>query len=123
MQDMVGIVRSEAELGQAIVEIAKLRERASKVAVVGNREYNPGWHTAMDLGNLLTVSKAIALAAQERKESRGGHFREDYPAKDEAFGQQNTIVRKGEDGKMQVSSEPIKEMRDELKQIIEEQQK
>ncbi len=123
MQDMVGIVRSEAELGQAIVEIAKLRERASKVAVVGNREYNPGWHTAMDLGNLLTVSEAIALAAQERKESRGGHFREDYPAKDEAFGQKNTIVRKGEDGRMQVSSEPIKEMRDELKQIIEEQQK
>jgi succinate dehydrogenase / fumarate reductase flavoprotein subunit len=123
MQDMVGIVRSASELGQALVEIEKLRERSSKVAVTGNREYNPGWHTSMDLRNLLTVSEAIARAAMERKESRGGHFREDHPDKDEVFGKLNTIVRKGEDGKMQVSREPIQDMRDELKQIIEEQQK
>ena len=88
--------------------------------MTGNREYNPGWHTALDLHNLLTVSEAITRSAIERKESRGAQFREDYPAKDPAFGKINMLVRKGGDGAMQVSREPIPEMPAELKQIIEE---
>src|SRR5581483_6595308 len=79
MQDLVGIVRVEAEMLKAVEEIAKLKERALRVRAHGNREYNPGWHTAMDLKNLLTVSEAIARAALVRKESRGAQFREDYP--------------------------------------------
>ena len=79
MQDLVGIVRREEEMEQALDGILKLRERAKHVAVRGNREYNPGWHTALDLNNLLTVSEAVTRAALERKESRGAHFRDDYP--------------------------------------------
>ena len=75
----------------------------------GNREYNPGWHTAIDLNNLLTVSEAIARAAVERKESRGGHFREDYPGKSEEFSKFNILIRKGADGAMQVVRQPIAE--------------
>ena len=88
----------------------------------GNREYNPGWHTAMDLSNLLTVSEAITRSAIERKESRGGHFREDYPDKDKALGQINIVVRRGSAGEMQVVRQPIPSMPDELTQIIKEQQ-
>src|SRR5262249_6043658 len=73
MQDLVGIVRNESELQQGLAEVQNFQKRASHVAVYGNREYNPGWHTAMDLNNLLTVSEAIARSAIERKESRGGH--------------------------------------------------
>jgi len=90
------------------------------VGVQGNREYNPGWHTALDLENLLTISAAITLSALERKESRGAHFREDCPNKDAAFGKFNIIVRKGQDGSMQVRREPLPEIPAELKQIIEE---
>ena len=81
MQDLVGIVRTEAEMRRRSSELGQLRERAARVGVGGHREYNPGWHTALDLRNLLTVSEAIARSAIERKESRGGHFREDYPDK------------------------------------------
>ena len=123
MQNLVGIVRSEAELNKALEEIAKLKQAADAVAVHGNREYNPGWHTSMDLANLLTVSEAVARSALERKESRGGHFRDDYPSKDDVFGKLNVIVRKGDGGEMQIVREPIPVMRDELKKIIEEQQK
>ena len=123
MQDLVGIVRSASDLSKAIEEIAKLKEAADAVPVTGNREYNPGWHTSMDIQNLLAISEAIARAALERKESRGGHFREDYQAKDEAFGKLNVIVRRGEDGTMQIVREPIPAMRDDLTKIIEEQQK
>jgi succinate dehydrogenase / fumarate reductase flavoprotein subunit len=120
MQDLVGIVRSEEEMKRALVGIAALRERASRVAVAGNREYNPGWHTALDLANLLCVSEAVALSALERKESRGGHFRDDYPDKDPAFGKLNVVVRKGTGGEMQVSRAPIPEMPAELQRVIEE---
>jgi succinate dehydrogenase / fumarate reductase flavoprotein subunit len=88
--------------------------------VNGNREYNPGWHTALDLSNLLTVSEAITRSAIERKESRGGHFREDYPNKDAALGKVNTVLKKQPDGSMQIRREPIPEMPAGLKQIIEE---
>ena len=89
-------------------------------AVSGNREYNPGWHTALDLKNLLTVSEAITRGALERKESRGAQFREDYPDKDEQFAKVNTMISKAEDGSMEVRLEPLPEMPDYLKQIIEE---
>jgi succinate dehydrogenase / fumarate reductase flavoprotein subunit len=121
MQDLVGIVRTEAEMLRALGEIASLRERAGRVAVDGNREYNAGWNTALDLANLLTVSEAITRAALERKESRGGHFREDYPEKVKAFGELNIVVRRGRDGQMHVLREKIPDLPAELKQIIEEQ--
>ncbi|MDQ2898780.1 MAG: fumarate reductase/succinate dehydrogenase flavoprotein subunit [Acidobacteriota bacterium] len=120
MQDLVGIVRREEEMGRAIAGIQALRERARKVSVPGNREYNPGWHTALDLSNLLTVSECIARAALERKESRGAHFRDDFPAKDEVFGTFNIVLRKMPDGAMRVTREPIQESTTEMKQIIEE---
>ena len=81
MQDLVGIVRTEEEMQSALEGIEKLRERREKISVTGNIDFNPGWHTALDLHNLLNVSEAITLAAIERKESRGGQFREDYPEK------------------------------------------
>src|SRR5579863_5154770 len=110
MQDLVGIVRHEQEMQRALEGLANLRERARRVGAGGHREYNPGWHAALDLHNLLTVSEAITRSALERRESRGGHFREDFPDKDETFGKINTIVRKGRDGSMNVSRAPIPEM-------------
>jgi succinate dehydrogenase / fumarate reductase flavoprotein subunit len=120
MQEKVGIVRLEKEMEQALDGILKLRERARHVAVSGNREYNPGWHTALDLPNLLTVAEAVTRAALLRKESRGAHFRDDYPAKDETYGSFNLIVREGKDGEMTVTREPLPPMSDEQKKIIEE---
>jgi succinate dehydrogenase / fumarate reductase flavoprotein subunit len=99
---------------------ATLRSRAANVRVGGNREYNPGWHTALDLHNLLTVSEAVTRSALERKESRGAHFREDHQEKDAAFGKVNVVVRKDSAAGMQVSRVPIPEMPAELQQIIEE---
>src|SRR4029078_5903302 len=95
-----------------------MRTRAGNVQVTGNREYNNGWHTALDLKNLITVSEAIAMSALERKASRGAHFREDYPEKDEKTGKFNLIIFKDDSGKMQVKRETLREMRDDLKQII-----
>ena len=120
MQDLVGIVRNDPEMQRALEALAVLRTRAARVGVAGHREYNPGWHAALDLENLLTVSEAITRSAIERKESRGGHFRDDYPNKETSFGTFNFIVRKGPDGRMEVSRAPIPEMPDELKRIIEE---
>jgi succinate dehydrogenase / fumarate reductase, flavoprotein subunit len=120
MQDKVGIIRNEDEMLAALEEIENLKKQAAQVATPGNRQYNPGWHTALDLHNLLLVSEAIARSAVLRKESRGGHTREDYPDKDDAFGKVNTVLRKARDGTMQVIQEPIPEMPPELKQVIEE---
>jgi succinate dehydrogenase / fumarate reductase flavoprotein subunit len=120
MQDKVGIVRREAEMQEALVSIRALRERARRVGVPGNREYNPGWHTALDLDNLLTVSEAITLCAIERKESRGGHFRDDYPDKDPAAAKFNLVTRRGPDGEMQLRREPIRPLPPELAQVVEE---
>jgi succinate dehydrogenase / fumarate reductase flavoprotein subunit len=122
MQDLVGIVRNESDLQQGLAEVQKFQQRARKVAVYGNREYNPGWHTAMDLNNLLTISEAITRSAIERKESRGGHFREDFPNKDKALGEINIITRRGPSGEMQVIRQPITPIPDDLAQIIKEQQ-
>jgi succinate dehydrogenase / fumarate reductase flavoprotein subunit len=120
MQELVGIVRRDEEIRRALDALKALKERAAMVSVTGNREYNPGWHTALDLQNLLTVSEIIARAALERKESRGGHFRDDFPDKDPGHGKFNIVVRRGPSGEMHVSREPIPEMRDDLKKIIEE---
>ncbi|HEV3216855.1 MAG TPA: fumarate reductase/succinate dehydrogenase flavoprotein subunit [Vicinamibacterales bacterium] len=120
MQDLVGIVRHDDEMQRALDGLEQLRERARRVGVAGHREYNPGWHAALDLPNLLLVSEAITRAAIERRESRGGHFREDYPGKDATFGKLNIILRKGRDGRMEVVRAPIPEMPGELKRIIEE---
>jgi len=120
MQDLVGIVRNEGEMREALEKIGKFKTRAEKAAVTGNREYNPGWHTAIDLKNLLTVSEAITCAALERKESRGAQFRDDYPNKDDAFGKVNTIISKADGSSMQIRLEQPPEMPDYLKQIIEE---
>ena len=119
MQDLVGIVRKEAEMQTALDGLEKLRERARRVGVGGHREYNPGWHAAIDLPNLLLVSEAVTRSAIERRESRGGHFREDYPDKDPAFGKVNLVVRKGKDGRMELSRAPIPEMPQELQSVIE----
>jgi succinate dehydrogenase / fumarate reductase flavoprotein subunit len=120
MQDMVGIVRREEEMQEALERIDALKDCAGKVAVPGNREYNPGWHTALDLQNLLTVSEAIALSAIDRKESRGAHFREDYPEKSAAAAKFNLTIRRGQDGSMTLGHEPVVPLTDEQKQIIEE---
>jgi len=120
MQDMVGIVRQENEMMQALDRIRELKGRADRVSVDGNREYNAGWHTALDLNNLLTVSEIVTRAALERKESRGAHFRDDYPAKDDQFGKFNIVARKGANGEVQLSREPIPSMREDLRNVIEE---
>jgi succinate dehydrogenase / fumarate reductase, flavoprotein subunit len=120
MQRLVGIVRREEEMVQALNELAQLWERSRNVAVYGHREYNPGWHTAIDLKHLLTVSEAITRSAIERKESRGGHFRDDYPNRNAADGKMNIVLRKDPDGSMRTRREPIPEMPEHLKQVIEE---
>jgi succinate dehydrogenase / fumarate reductase flavoprotein subunit len=120
MQDLVGIVRRQEEMERALEGIAALRARARRVGVKGNREYNPGWHTALDLPNLLTVSEAVTRSAIERRESRGGHFRDDYPDKDAALAGFNLVVRRDDGGAMQVTREPIPPMPGELQAIIEE---
>ena len=120
MQQLVGIVRSEDELLRAAEHLKLMRTRAMNVHVVGNREFNPGWHTALDLHNLLTVSEAVTVAAIERKESRGAHFREDYPDKDAESGKYNLVIKKNQQGEMVIRQELIPEMREDLKKIIEE---
>jgi succinate dehydrogenase / fumarate reductase flavoprotein subunit len=120
MQSLVGIVRQEAEMREALERLKDLQARAAKAGIGGNREYNNGWHTAIDLHNLLTVSQAIATAAVERKESRGAHFREDYPNKSEEFATFNFVIQKGASGEMTLQRVPIPQMPEELKQVIEE---
>jgi succinate dehydrogenase flavoprotein subunit len=120
MQKLVGIVRNEGEMHQALEILGTLRDRAERVCVAGNREYNAGWHTALDLANLLTVSEAITLAGLERKESRGAHFREDYPDKVSSFGTFNIVIRKASNGEMTVARQAIPDMPAELKKVIDE---
>jgi succinate dehydrogenase / fumarate reductase flavoprotein subunit len=121
MQDKAGIAREEEGLTEALNAVRKLKERARAMGSGGNREYNPGWHTTLDLKCLMTVAEAVIVAAQARKESRGAHSRIDYLEKDPAWATFNHVVRKGADGTMEVRREDIPEMRQELKDIIEEQ--
>ena len=120
MQELVGIVRREDEMVRALEGLGKLKTRAAKVGVYGHLEYNPGWHTAIDLKHLLTISEAIAISALDRKESRGGHFREDFPEKDPAAAKYNAVISKQADGAMKLRREPIPPLPEPLKQVIEE---
>jgi succinate dehydrogenase / fumarate reductase flavoprotein subunit len=119
MNTLVGIIRTEDELVKALDELAVLKERAARVRVEGHRQYNPGWHLALDLNTLLAVSEAITRAALERKESRGAQTREDFPETDAALGKVNVVVRQ-RDGELVVSTEPIPDMPDELKKLLED---
>src|SRR3984957_2296661 len=120
MQDLVGIVRIENEMQQALEAIGQLRTRAERAGVAGNREYNNGWHTAIDIGNMVVVSEAITRAALLRKESRGAQFREDFPNKDPEWGKYNIVVSRGADGEMQVEKRALTPLPNELKKVIEE---
>jgi succinate dehydrogenase / fumarate reductase flavoprotein subunit len=120
MQERVGIVRTEADMVAAVAAIGELRAREASVGVCGGRAYNPGWHTALDLRNLLTISEAVSRAALERKESRGAQFREDHPNKDPALGKVNVVVRKGKDGGMIAERRPLQPVPPELQAIIDE---
>jgi succinate dehydrogenase / fumarate reductase flavoprotein subunit len=120
MQDLVGIVRTESEMQEALKKIAQLHWRTTTVGIGGNREYNNGWHTAMDLENLLVVSEAITRAALLRKESRGAQFREDFPGKDAEWGKHSIVVQRCADGGMQVEKRALRPIPDELKIVIEE---
>jgi succinate dehydrogenase / fumarate reductase, flavoprotein subunit len=120
MQDLVGIVRTESEMQQALGEIGKLSVRADQTGVAGNREYNNGWHTAIDVGNLLIVSEAVTRAALLRKESRGAQFREDFPTKDAEWGKFNIIIRRGADGEMLVEKRALTPLPAELKTVVDE---
>ena len=122
MQNHVGIVRVQHEMEHALAELEVLKQRADRVGVPGNREYNPGWHTALDLRHLLIVSEGITRCALARKESRGGHFRDDYPDKDPAFGTFNHVIRRGQDGAMQLVREDIPPLPADLAEIIKEMQ-
>jgi len=123
MQNLVGIVRTESEMQEALGKIAGLRARAAKAGITGNIEYNTGWHTALDLENMLSISEMIAIAALERKESRGGHFRDDYPEKDAEWGKYNLKIARGADGRPKVERVPVCPLTDEMKKCIEEQSK
>ena len=120
MQDLVGIVRVESEMQQALDAIGQLRARTERTGMAGNREYNNGWHTTIDLGNMMIVSEAITRAALLRKESRGAQFREDFPNKDAEWGKYNIVVSRRADGEMQVEKRALAPMPDELKKVIEE---
>jgi succinate dehydrogenase / fumarate reductase flavoprotein subunit len=121
MQDLVGIVRLENEMQEALTRLKALNQRAENSGVEGHREYHAGWHTCLDLRNLLAVSEAITRSAIERKESRGGHYRDDFPAKDPNFETFNIAVKRESDGSMGLSRIPIPDMPAELKQVIEDQ--
>jgi succinate dehydrogenase / fumarate reductase, flavoprotein subunit len=121
MQNLVGIVRIECEMQEALVKIEGLRKRAATAGITGNIEYNTGWHTALDLENMLTISEMIAKAGIERKESRGGHFRDDYTEKSAEWAQYNLKFTKGADGRPQLEKVPVVPLTDEMKAIVEEQ--
>lgn len=120
MQDLVGIVRNENDLIMAQDKLKAMESRVAHVGCTGNRGYNPGWHTAMELKHMLTVAQAIAISARERKESRGGHFREDYPDKSTEFSNVNMTLKKDDTGQIEIRQIPKPEVRHDLKQIIEE---
>jgi succinate dehydrogenase / fumarate reductase flavoprotein subunit len=120
MQGLVGIVRVESEMQQALDAIGQLRKRTERTGIAGNREYNNGWHTTIDIGNMMIVSEAITRAALLRKESRGAQFREDFPDKDSEWGKYNIVIGRGADGEMQVEKRALTPMSDELKKVIEE---
>src|SRR5438105_10581996 len=114
------MMRNARDMVHGLDGLGMFGDRARRIRIGGNRAYNPAWHTALDLHNLLTVSEAIARSAMERKESRGAHFREDFPEKVAELGRVNIVISRGSSGEMRVQREPIPEMPAALKQIIEE---
>jgi succinate dehydrogenase / fumarate reductase flavoprotein subunit len=121
MQNLVGIIRTESELTAALVELDKLDERCGSLSVSGPRTYNPGWNLATDLPAMLTVSRLVAKAALARRESRGGHTRDDYPQPDPEFGQVNLVQRITPDGDLTLDPEPLPQMPAELRVLLEEE--
>ena len=119
MHDLVGIIRTKSELEEALVRLERLRARAARVRVSGTRRYNPGWHLALDLDNLIGVSEAVARSALLREESRGGHTREDFPKPDPEWGKRNVVIRQ-RDGRLELATEPIPSVPDELRGLIGE---
>ncbi|HEX8863253.1 MAG TPA: fumarate reductase/succinate dehydrogenase flavoprotein subunit, partial [Actinomycetes bacterium] len=119
MQELVGIIRTEGELKSALEKLGQLQDRAATVRVEGNRQYNPGWHLALDLQSMLAVSECVATAALERKESRGGHTRDDYPKADPELGKLNMVLIR-RDGKLDLRREPLPEMPEDLRQLFED---
>jgi succinate dehydrogenase / fumarate reductase flavoprotein subunit len=119
MQKLVGIVRKESEMVEALEGLHHLQAHAAAVSAPGNREYNPGWHTALDLESLLTVSEAVTRAAIERRESRGAQFRDDFPEKSAEFGGITIVIRKAADGSMQVSREPVPPLSEAHQAIVD----
>ncbi|HWJ82139.1 MAG TPA: fumarate reductase/succinate dehydrogenase flavoprotein subunit [Nocardioides sp.] len=121
MNDLVGIIREEHELAQALQEIEALKQRAEHMTVEGHRQYNPGWHLSIDLRNMLVVGECIAKAALARKESRGGHTRNDFPGPDPEWGAKNLVVRMDDAGTgVELTEKPLPQMPDELKKLFEE---
>ncbi|WP_373532212.1 fumarate reductase/succinate dehydrogenase flavoprotein subunit [Vampirovibrio sp.] len=123
MQHKVGIMRTEEDLTKALAELDAIEKRVANVSVEGSIQFNPGWHLAQDLKSMIVVSKAVAKCALERRESRGGHTRVDFPEYDEQLSNLNALVNKGADGKMQYRTEPKPIMPDELKKLFEEEKK
>jgi succinate dehydrogenase / fumarate reductase, flavoprotein subunit len=121
MQSHVGIVRTEEELKKALVALQDLKKRAENTAIDGSRQFNPGWHLAKDLKTMITISEAVARCALQRTESRGGHTRLDHPEYDPYWSTVNSIVRKEADGSMSVSTAPLPQMPEDLKQLFEEE--
>jgi succinate dehydrogenase / fumarate reductase, flavoprotein subunit len=120
MNDLVGIIRTEAELREALAAIEELKRRVRSMSVDGNRQYNPGWHLALDLRNMLLVSEAIAKAALERQESRGGHTRDDFPGPDPSWGGKNLVVSLADDGdSVMLNPQPLPPMPDDLKKFFD----
>ena len=123
MQNLVGIFRNQEDMTKGLENIEQFKERARKVRVDGARMFNPGWHLARDLRNMLIVSEAVALSARERKESRGAHARVDFEKLDDAvWGKQHNIIKSNNDGSMNLSQRPLMEMPEELKQVLAEDQ-
>jgi succinate dehydrogenase / fumarate reductase, flavoprotein subunit len=120
MQELVGIVRTASEMQQALEKIVQLNQRAERVGIIGNREYNNGWHTAIDVPNMMIVSEGVTRAALLRKESRGAQFREDFPNKDAEWGKHNIVIKRGSGGEMQIEKRSIPPMPEELKAVIQE---
>jgi succinate dehydrogenase / fumarate reductase flavoprotein subunit len=121
MQDLVGIIRTESELKSALEKVADLRAKIDRLSVEGHRQYNPGWHLAIDLRNMLLVSESVARAALERTESRGGHTRDDYPMTDyDYWGKLNVIVELDADGRPTVRHQPLPVPPPELAALLEE---
>jgi succinate dehydrogenase / fumarate reductase flavoprotein subunit len=119
MQTLVGIIRTEDELVKALEELAALKERAARVHAEGHRQYNPGWHLALDLGPLLAVSECITRAALERRESRGAQTRDDYPGTDAELGKVSVVVRERGD-ELVLAREPLPTMPDDLRALVGE---